>query len=39
MMKRHRQLNQSLQMASEVAVAGSLAPDAFKGLMGVEKAA
>jgi hypothetical protein len=39
MMKRHRQLNQSLQMASEAAVARSLPPKVFEGLMGVEKAA
>ena len=38
-MKRHRQLNKSLEMTAEVAVAGGLAPDVFEGLMGVEKAA
>jgi len=39
MMKRHRQLNQSLEMASAVAVAGRLTPDVFESLMGVEEVA
>jgi len=38
-MKRHRQLNQSLEMPSKVAVAGSLAPHVFQGLMCVEEVA
>src|SRR5882757_9218182 len=38
-MKSHRQLNQSLEMASEAAVWRRLTPDVFQGLMGVEKAA
>src|ERR1043166_9687864 len=37
MMKRHRQLNQSLEMAPAVAVAGSLAPHVFESLVGVEE--
>jgi hypothetical protein len=37
MMKRHRQLNESLEMTSEVAVARSFAPDVFERLMGVEE--
>ncbi len=36
-MKRHRQLNQSLEMAPAVAVAGGLPPHVFQGLMGVEE--
>jgi hypothetical protein len=36
-MKCHCQLNQSLEMASAVAVAGSLAPHVLEGLMGVEE--
>jgi hypothetical protein len=38
-MKCHRQLDQSLEMASAVAVAGGLAPHVFESLMGVEKVA
>lgn len=38
-MKRYRQLNQSLEMASEAAVAGGFAPEVFKDLMSVEEAA
>ena len=38
-MKRHRQLNKSLEMTAEVAVAGGLAPHVFQGLMGVEEVA
>ncbi len=38
-MKRHRQLNQSLEMPPTVAVAGGLPPHVFQGLMGVEEVA
>jgi len=38
-MKRHRQLNKSLEVASSVTVAGSLAPHVFEGLVGVEEVA
>ena len=38
-MKCHRQLNQSLEMPSKVAVAGSLSPHVFEGLMSVEEVA
>jgi hypothetical protein len=36
-MKRDRQLNQSLEMASAMAMEGSLTPDVFESLMGVEE--
>jgi hypothetical protein len=39
MMKRNRQLDQSLEMPSAVAVAGSPLPHVFQGLMGVEEVA
>jgi hypothetical protein len=37
MMKCYRQLYQSLEMPSEMAVVGSLAPHVFEDLMGVKE--